>query len=116
MSRPNSGASRPATGSAMSAGIPETDAMIMLPPIDGFGHKLHQEWALSTGHLLMRAGHTAKLANFQQLQNKKEMSNNIRVTMQAEAKVCGVNISYTSYMSPFYPGPWNFFSSRADCR
>eukprot|EP00959_Pyramimonas_sp_CCMP1952_P132602 2772737-Pyramimonas_sp.AAC.1 len=87
MSRPNSGASRPGTGPAMSVGIPENDAMVMLPPIDGFGHRLQQEWALSTGHLLMRASHTAKVANFQQLQSKKEMSNNIRVTMQAEAKV-----------------------------
>lgn len=73
---------RPTTG--WSAGI--TEDMVLLPPIDGFGHKLPQDWALESGHTLATANHNATLSDFQRLQSRKEMINAIRVTMQSEAK------------------------------
>lgn len=60
--------------------------MVLLPPIDGFGHKLLQDWALESGHMLAAANHNAMLSDFQRLQSRKEMINAIRVTMQSEAK------------------------------
>eukprot|EP00238_Polyblepharides_amylifera_P003647 CAMPEP_0196580214 /NCGR_PEP_ID=MMETSP1081-20130531/27820_1 /TAXON_ID=36882 /ORGANISM="Pyramimonas amylifera, Strain CCMP720" /LENGTH=447 /DNA_ID=CAMNT_0041900033 /DNA_START=301 /DNA_END=1644 /DNA_ORIENTATION=+ len=67
-----------------SAGI--TRDMVVLPPIDGFGHKLPQDWALESGHTMATASHATLLSDFQRLQSRKEMINGIRVTMASEAK------------------------------
>eukprot|EP00242_Pyramimonas_sp_CCMP2087_P007171 CAMPEP_0198201534 /NCGR_PEP_ID=MMETSP1445-20131203/4416_1 /TAXON_ID=36898 /ORGANISM="Pyramimonas sp., Strain CCMP2087" /LENGTH=433 /DNA_ID=CAMNT_0043871941 /DNA_START=514 /DNA_END=1815 /DNA_ORIENTATION=- len=58
----------------------------MLPPIDGFAHRLPQDWALATNHLLMKAGHIAKIGECNRTQNRREMTSSIRTTMQTEAK------------------------------
>lgn len=59
---------------------------ITLPPIDGVGHRLPQEWSFEAKTSIVNAGHTTKLSDDSRFQSRAEMTAGVTTTMGSEAK------------------------------
>mmetsp|Transcript_17183 Transcript_17183/g.20673 ORF Transcript_17183/g.20673 Transcript_17183/m.20673 type:complete len:451 (-) Transcript_17183:248-1600(-) len=64
----------------------EDTAVVQLPPIDGTGHRLPQDWALESSHEMNTANHTAVQSEASRLMSRREIKYGVQTTMTCEAK------------------------------